>query len=163
MYISCYSPAARFSAFLWSTAVYHHFPESKIEGVPLYISYYSPTANFFNLYCAPIHHFPDIKTKGVPWYISSYSSAAQFLAFLWSITVYHHFSDSKIKGVPWYISYYSPTANFFSLCCAPIHYSTTFRILKLKVFRGTSHVIPLLRIFFSLPVIYYGIPPLPGW
>ncbi len=52
------------------------------------------------------------------------------------------FLGNKIEGVPWYISYYSPPAHFFSLSCASVYFYTTSRILKLKAFRGTSHIIP---------------------
>ncbi len=35
--------------------IFPHFPDNKIEGVPWYISHYSPPREFFSLYSAPIY------------------------------------------------------------------------------------------------------------
>ncbi len=64
-----------------------------------------------------------------------------FQPLLYIYLFFRNFPEIKIEGILWFISYYSPRYKFFSLSFAPIYLSTSSRILKLKAFRGTSHIV----------------------
>ncbi len=73
--------------------------------------------------------------------------------------IYFSLPDLKSEGVLWYISYYSPLHIFFaSPVCLLIF---PFRILKLKVFCGTPHIIPPCKFFYASPVRLFSFPPFP--
>jgi hypothetical protein len=59
----------------------------------------------------------------------------------------------KIEGVLQYMSCFAP-CNFFCLFCAPIYFSTTSRILKLKAFHVPSHIFPPANLFQPLLCAY---------